>query len=103
MDVPQVMAALDEELRQTAKFAEPPPLSDEPRGVLDAVMLQLSKVDWRWGLVVLVVLVLVAGLPAIGVWRHSRPADPLSGLKPGTYHSSSNAPGQTLPLPAPRR
>ncbi len=103
MDVPQVMAALDQELRQTAKFAEPPPLSGEPRGVLDAVMLQLSKVDWRWGLALLAGVVVIAALLAIPLWRHSRPADPLSGLKPGAYHSSSNAPVQTLALPAPRR
>src|ERR1700756_867586 len=44
LDVPQVMAELDAELRQTQKFAEPPPLSDEPRGVLDFFTLQLSKV-----------------------------------------------------------
>src|SRR5512135_1321688 len=43
LDVPQVMANLDGELGQTKKFAEPPPLSKEPRGALDFVMLQLSK------------------------------------------------------------
>src|SRR2546423_1126342 len=47
LDVPQVMAALDGELGQTAKFAEPPPLSDHPRGAVDFLMLQLSKIDWQ--------------------------------------------------------
>src|SRR6266404_2084863 len=47
LDVPQVMAALEAELRQTKKFSDAPPLSDHPRGLLDFVMLQLSKVDWR--------------------------------------------------------
>src|SRR5215470_5001355 len=47
LDVPQVMAALDAELRQNKKFAEPPPLTDEPRGFLDFVMLQLSRLDWK--------------------------------------------------------
>src|SRR6266702_8327747 len=45
LDVPQIMAALDAELGQTQKFSEPPPLSRHPRGVLDFVMLQISKVD----------------------------------------------------------
>jgi len=102
MEVPQVMAALDQELRQTAKFAEPPSLSDHPGGLLDALMLQLSKVDWRRGLWVLGALVVAAGLlAAYPVWRHYQTTDPLSGLKPGAYHSSSNAAGESLPLPSP--
>src|SRR5215831_1592399 len=40
LDVAQVMTVLDAELGQTKRFAEPPPLSDHPRGVVDYVMLQ---------------------------------------------------------------
>src|ERR1041384_7815024 len=47
LDVPEVMSTLEAELGQTQKFSEPPPLSDEPRGILDFVMLQLSKLDLR--------------------------------------------------------
>jgi cytoskeletal protein RodZ len=102
MEVPQVMTALDHELRQTTKFAEPPSLSGPPRGLLDALMLQLSKVDWRRGLGILAALVVVTALlSAYLVRRHYQTTDPLSGLKPGAYHSNSNAPSQTLPLPAP--
>lgn len=102
MDVPQVMAALERELRQIAKFAEPPSLSGAPSGMLDAFMLQLSKVGWRWGLWVLSGLVVAGGLLGAGLlWRHYAATDPLSGLKPGVYHSSSNAAGESLPLPAP--
>ena len=32
LDVPQIMAALEAELAQTAKFSEPPPLAKHPRG-----------------------------------------------------------------------
>src|SRR5215471_841873 len=53
LDVSQVMAALDAELGQTTKFSEPPRLSDQHRSILDFVMLQLSKVDWQKGLLVL--------------------------------------------------
>jgi cytoskeletal protein RodZ len=102
LDVPQVMAALDGELSQTKKFAEPPPLSDHPRGVLDFVMLQLSRVDWRIGAAVLGAAVVLAGL-VLGViaWRHSRASDPLRNLKPGVYQPAQRTSGQTLPLPAP--
>src|ERR1044071_5997129 len=49
LDVPQTMAALDAELGRTEKFSEPPPLTNQPRGFVDFVMLQLSKADWRKG------------------------------------------------------
>ena len=103
LDVPQIMAALDAELSQTTKFAEPPPLTERPRGVLDFVMLQLSKVDLRkvligLGLVIVVVVV-------FSVWAALRHRNPLKGLKPGVYQSTRGASGDTLPLPtpAPRR
>src|SRR5512137_1811025 len=57
LDVPQMMAALEAELAQTAKFAEPPSLSEHPRGVIDFLMLQLSKVDWQTGLIGLGVVI----------------------------------------------
>src|SRR5205814_427703 len=46
LDVPQVMAALEAELGQRKEFSEAIPI-DQSRGVLDFVMLQLSKLDWR--------------------------------------------------------
>ena len=56
LDVPKIMADLDGELAQTTKFKEPPPLSDEPRGALDAILWQLSRIDWRKGAIGLGVL-----------------------------------------------
>ena len=103
LDVPQIMAALDAELAQTTKFAEPPPLTEHPRGALDFVMLQLSKVDFRMVLIGLgLVITLVA---AISVWAALRHRDPLKGLKPGVIQSKHGTSGDTLPLPtpAPRR
>lgn len=102
LDVPRLMAQLDAELAQTKKFAEPPPLSDHPRGFLDLVMLQLSKVDWRTGVRVLgVAVLLVGGLLTFLVCRQCKRADPVAGLKPSVYQPSSSAQGDTLPLPAP--
>jgi len=98
LDVPQVMAALDAELGQTKKFAEPPPLSPHPRGAVDYLMLQLSRVDWRKGVVGLGAGVVVLGL-VLGyvLWRRHKAADPLKGLKPGVYQAHQS--GETLPLP----
>ena len=106
LDVPQVMASLDAELRATRRFAEPPPLTDQSHGAVDFMMLQLSRVDWRKAAIVLgVAVVLVGSYSAFSAWRRSRAADPLKGLKPGVYHSTQGVAGETLPLPAsaPRR
>ena len=102
LDVPQVMASLEAELGQSRKFAEPPPLSDHSRGALDFVMLQLSRVDWRKGVIGLGAAIVLAGL-ALGLitWRHYRTSDPLKNLKPAVYQPPQRAAGQTLPLPAP--
>jgi len=101
LDVPQVMAALDEELSEHKKFSEPPPFTDTTRGPLYFITLILSKVDWRKGLIGLGVLIAI-GLVAIVilVWRHHATTDPLSGLKPGMYHSTNTSSGETLPLPS---
>jgi cytoskeletal protein RodZ len=100
LDVPQVMAALDGELGQTKKFAEPPPLSDHPRGAVDFLMLQLSKIDWQKGVLVLAGVTLVlAGTLGYMAWRHHQNSDPLKGLKPGIYRASGHSSVETLPLP----
>jgi cytoskeletal protein RodZ len=100
LDVPQVMSTLDGELGQTKKFAEPPPLSDHPRGVIDFVMLQLSKIDWRKGVLILAgaaaILAMVLGY---ATYHHYKNHDPLKNVKPGIYKSPSKSGGDTLPLP----
>jgi cytoskeletal protein RodZ len=102
LDVPQVMADLDAELGQTRKFAEPPPLSAQPRGVVDAIMLQLSKIDWRKGATGLVLaVVMVVAISAYLIYKKVKTSDPLSGLKPGVYQPTQAVSGDTLPLPAP--
>jgi cytoskeletal protein RodZ len=99
LDVPQIMAALDAELAQTTKFSEPPPLAERPQGFVDLLTLQLSKVDWRKGLVGLGALIALVAVISVWIaWRHH---NPLKGLKPAVYHSTPGASGDTLPLPAP--
>ena len=102
MDVPKTMAALDAELKGTEKFSEPPPLSDEPKSPLDFVMLQLSKVDWRKGLIGLAVVIgaVIIITAALGV-RNRLTRDPLKDLKPGVYQPARTNAGETLPVPPP--
>jgi cytoskeletal protein RodZ len=98
LDVPQVMAELDSELGKTEKFHEPPPLTDQKRGVLDFLTLQLSKLDWRVGVGVAVLVVAVGIITGLLVWRHNRPQDPLANIGNGMYQPASSA-GETAPLP----
>ena len=107
LDVPQVMAALDAELGRSAKFAEPPPLSERPRGVVDYVMLQLSRVDWRK--VILAVGVAAAIAAVLWLLVALRRHNAMKEIKPGMYQPPAGAAGDTLtlptrpPAPAPRR
>ncbi len=100
LDVPQVLAALEAELQGTEQFSEPPPLSNEPRGVLDFLMLQLSKLNKNNVRFVLGVLAVVA-VAGLGwfIWQRTRPADPLADLKPAVYEPAQNNSGDTLALP----
>ncbi len=100
LDVTEVMAALDAELGQTEKFREPPPLTEETRGALDFVTLQLSKLNWRMAVAMLGTLAaLVLIVSVIVVWRHHQQADPLANLHPGVYQPAQSSSGETLPLP----
>ena len=99
LDVPQIMTALEGELSKTEKFSEPPRLSTQPRGVLDFVMLQLSRVNWRVASLALAVLAAVTVLASSYlIWRHLRTRDPLSGLPPAVYQSPGKDAGEKLPL-----
>lgn len=100
LDVPQVMKSLEAELGQTEKFSEPPPLSNQRRGALDFVMLQLSKVNWRKGVFVIggAVVLLIVYL-VVWIWRNHQKAEPK--LPPAVYQPAQKQSGETLPLPKP--
>jgi cytoskeletal protein RodZ len=100
LDVPEVMAALDSELGRTEKFNEPPPLGNEPRGFVDVLMLQLSKVNWRVALPSLgAALLLLVAVLSYRAWRNHQSRDPLANLGPGLYQPKQKQSGDTLPLP----
>jgi cytoskeletal protein RodZ len=101
LNVPEVMAALEAELKLTDKFAEPPRFSDEPKGILDWVMLQLSQVNWRIASMVIGAIVLVAIIYLIVTAARRPSADPLKGLAPAVYQPANGNSGARLPLTNP--
>ena len=102
LDPEALVGEVDAELRQTGTFTEPSSSVHGRRGLLDLLMLQLSKVNWRVALPVMaVVAVLVASIFGYRAWASHRQRDPLSGLGPGQHQPAGVAPAETLPLPAP--
>jgi cytoskeletal protein RodZ len=98
LDVPQITAALDAELKGTEKFSEPPPLVVGSKSPLDHVMFLLSKVDAKIilagsGILAIVLVVMLAGW----AWRHHKNGTAPASLPPAVYQPASS--GDTLPLP----
>jgi cytoskeleton protein RodZ len=86
LDVPKVMADLDGELGATTKFREHPRLTGDSRGIVDYIMLQFSKINWRVGLPVAILgIVLVGGIIAYRTIKIRQSEDPLKNLGPGIY------------------
>lgn len=99
MDVPQVMARLDAELSRTRRFSEPPRLDPRQRGVLDFLMLQVSRLHWPVVLPVLALMVAITGsVWGYNAWRRHKNTDPLSKLGPGIYQPAHSG-GEYLPVP----
>jgi cytoskeletal protein RodZ len=98
MDVPQITAALDAELKGTEKFSEPPPLVEASKSPLDYLMFLLSKVNVKMattvgGVLAIVLVVLLAGW----AWRLHKKSEPATNLPPAVYQPATS--GDTLPLP----
>jgi len=98
LDLPQIVSALDAELKGTEKFSEPPPLTEETRSPFDHVLFLLTKVNVKvmiaFGGVLGIVVVLAI---AHWAWRQHKNSDPLANLQPAVYQSTNS--GDTLPLP----
>ncbi len=100
LDVPAVMRALEAELAADSRFNEALPHQTRSSNVVDQITLQLSKLDWRKGLVVLLAAIILLVAVVGYIARHSsRASDPLKDLEPGVY-KPANEPGQSTPAPA---
>jgi cytoskeletal protein RodZ len=98
LNLPEVLADLDAELKGTQKFSEPPPLTGPEKSILDNLTLLLAKLNWKMGFIGVAVLagIIILALIVVTV-RHHKRHDPLSNLKPAVYQPA-NA-GDVLPLP----
>ncbi len=101
LDVPQLIKALEAELGQTEKFAEPPPLSDNRKGAVDFVTLQLSKLNLHKRKILIGAAAVVVILIVVSVVRSRQQVDPSVNLPPARVESPTRNPGNTLPLPTP--
>ncbi|MBM3837517.1 MAG: hypothetical protein FJ398_06070 [Verrucomicrobia bacterium] len=102
LDTSKVMADLDAELSATKEFSEPSSLAGSPRGLVDAVMLWASKLNWQLVIVLFGgALILALGFWSYRAWQRYQTADPLSGLGPGLYQPPRTNVGEVLPLPRP--
>jgi cytoskeleton protein RodZ len=98
LDVPQIMAALDAELKGTEKFSEPPPFTEETNKPLDRVIYLLAKLNIKIVFAVVAVLGIVVIIVVVNaVLKRSKKSDPLANLPPAVYSSTNS--GDTLPLP----
>ena len=98
IDVSQILAALDAELKGTQGFSEPPRLVLQKKTWLDSLTLALAKFNWKAVLSVMVVLGIVIGMVlSVSAWRNHRKSDPLKEVAPVLYQSGSA--GDTLALP----
>jgi cytoskeleton protein RodZ len=98
LDVPQIVADLDAELKGTQKFSEPPPLTEQKATFVDSLILVVAKLNGKMGLVGIVVLAIII-VVAIIIFaaRHHPKSNPLGNLKPAVYQPANS--GDTLPLP----
>lgn len=104
LDVANIMSELDKELGQTEKFREPPALTDQKKGIVDFITLQLSKLNWKIASVVIALLLIVGIINfCFSLARNHRTstADPLSNVPPATYQPSTS--GETVALPPAHR
>src|SRR5512143_69242 len=74
----RIVADLEAELGNNAKFRDPPPLTNQPKGALDWFMLQLSKLSWRTAVGIgAVVIGLFVGGSVLRNCNSKAPQDPL--------------------------
>ena len=99
LNVAETLSQLDDELGQTERFKEHPRLGNESKGVVDVLMLQLSKINWSVALpLLLLALVLLIAVFSYRIYKHAQSNDPLKELGPGLYQSRSS--GEMLPIPS---
>ena len=99
LDGPTLVAELDTELSSSKKFAEDLPEPARKKGGVDSLMLLLSRLNWLWaGIIIVVLMLALGGNAAWQAWKNRAPSDPLKKLGSGLYQSAEPK-GEILPLP----
>jgi cytoskeletal protein RodZ len=102
LDPAQILAQLNLELAEAGCQTQPP-FQAHASGILDSAMFHVSTAGRRMVLPVIAgVLLLVGAASGWLLWNHYQKRSPLAGLGPGLYQAQPD-PGETLPLPPPRR
>jgi cytoskeletal protein RodZ len=102
LDPAEILNQLNLELAESGCQTQPP-FQAPATGIVDAAMFHVSTAGRR------MVLPIIAGVVVLGAatggwmwWNHYQKRNPLNGLGPGLYQAQPD-PGETLPLPPPRR
>ncbi len=99
LDAPRLVAELDAELGSSKKFADDLPAPARKKSGVDAMMLLLSRLNWIWATIIIVLLIVLLGGNALWrAWKNRTPSDPLKKLGPGIYQPKEPM-GEVLPLP----
>lgn len=100
IDTAKLMVDLESELSKIQEFREPASLGGKDKGMIDTIMLVLSKMNWQL-VSVIIGLVLVVSFAVWGyrAWRNRQTRDPLADIGPGIYQSPQTNAGEVLPLP----
>lgn len=101
LDPVQMIAALEDELGESTRFRDPPPLTNTSSGVLDFLMLQLTKLNWRIVLATVAAALVIILTASVLHSRTKQSVDPLKGLGNGLYQPPPTQDGDILPLPKP--
>ncbi len=102
LDVPRIVEQLNSELSTSVKHREAPALTRKAPSVLDWFMFQLSRINWRWALpILLLAIVAFIGIYGYRAWKIHQSVDPLGDLGPGLYNAPQTNGGELLPIPNP--
>ncbi len=104
LDVPTLLAQLNEELSGNSQHKDPPLLSRSRNGVLDGAMYQLSKLNWRMLLGAVVGgLILITGFVSYALYKNWADKSHQVTVGDTRVHPTTTGTGESLPLPPVKR
>ena len=101
LDEDSLLAALQQELNANPMtHSGEDTASAPPRGFLEFVTLQLSRINWTITIILLLLLAIIGtGILGAHLWKNWQRQDPLDHLGKGEYSSDQSLPLEYLTLP----